>query len=131
MAAIHERPVSPHLTIWRWGPHMAASILHRITGAGLAVVGLAVLTWWLLAVAGTADAYATFMTAASHWFGKVVLIGLTWAFFQHFFSGIRHLLMDTGRGFELRANKTGALLTIIGGIVATAILWAYWLGVLQ
>lgn len=110
---------------------MAASILHRITGAGLAVVGLAVLTWWLLAVAGTADAYATFMTAASHWFGKVVLIGLTWAFFQHFFSGIRHLLMDTGRGFELRANKTGALLTIIGGIVATAILWAYWLGVLQ
>jgi len=110
---------------------MAASILHRITGAGLAVVGLAVLTWWLLAVAGTADAYATFTAAASHWFGKVVLIGLTWAFFQHFFSGIRHLLMDTGRGFELSANKTGAWLTIIGGIVATAILWSYWLGVLQ
>jgi succinate dehydrogenase / fumarate reductase cytochrome b subunit len=131
MAAIHDRPVSPHLTIWRWGPHMVASILHRITGAGLAVVGLSVFTWWLLAIAGGADAYSTFTNAASSWFGMVVMIGLTWAFFQHFFSGIRHLLMDTGRGFELKANKTGAVLSIAGAIVATAVLWAYLLGVLQ
>lgn len=131
MAAANERPVSPHLTIWRWGPGMAVSIIHRISGAGLTIVGLAVLTWWLMATAGGTDAYATFTAAASHWAGKIVLIGLTWAFFQHLFSGIRHLLLDTGMGYELRANKTGAILTIIGSIAATALLWAYWLGVLK
>ncbi|HWI76324.1 MAG TPA: succinate dehydrogenase, cytochrome b556 subunit [Sphingomicrobium sp.] len=128
MAALRERPVSPHLTIWRWGPHMVVSILHRITGAGLSVVGLAVLTWWLMAIAGGADAYASFAKAATHWFGMIVLIGLTWAFFQHLFSGIRHLIMDTGMGFELRANKAGAVATILGSILATVIIWAYWLG---
>ena len=120
--------MSPHLTIWRWGPHMVVSILHRITGAGLSIIGLAVLTWWLLAIAGGADAYATFVKAATHWLGTIVLIGLTWAFFQHLFSGIRHLIMDTGMGFELNANKAGAIATIVGSIVATAIIWAYWLG---
>ena len=56
------------------------------------------------------------------------MIGLTWAFFQHLFSGIRHLLMDTGMGFELRGNKAGAVATVIASLLATALLWAYWLG---
>jgi succinate dehydrogenase / fumarate reductase cytochrome b subunit len=107
---------------------MVVSILHRITGGGLSVVGLAVLTWWLMAIAGGPDSYATFAGAASHWFGTLVLIGLTWLFFQHLFSGIRDLLMDTGMGYELRANKAGAIATIVGSIVATAVVWAYWLG---
>ncbi|MGN6155620.1 MAG: succinate dehydrogenase, cytochrome b556 subunit [Sphingomicrobium sp.] len=128
MAAVRDRPISPHLTIWRWGPHMAVSILHRITGGGLSVVGLAVLTWWLMAISGSPAAYARFAHLASTWIGLIVLIGLTWAFFQHLFSGIRHLIMDTGMGFELKANKAGAIATIVGSIVATAIIWAYWLG---
>lgn len=128
MAADRDRPISPFLTIWRWGPHMVVSIVHRITGAGLSIVGLAVLTWWLLAISGGGDAYAIFAKAANHWFGIIVLVGLTWAFFQHLFSGIRHLIMDTGMGFELKANKAGAIATIVGSIVATAIIWAYWLG---
>jgi succinate dehydrogenase / fumarate reductase cytochrome b subunit len=128
MAAVRERPLSPHLTIWRWGPNMVVSILHRITGMGLSIVGLAVLTWWLLAIAGGSDAYSSFAGAATHWLGKIVLIGLTWAFFQHLFSGIRHLLMDTGMGYELKANKVGANATIVGSIIATALVWAYWLG---
>jgi succinate dehydrogenase / fumarate reductase cytochrome b subunit len=110
---------------------MAVSIIHRITGAGLSIVGLAVLTWWLMAIAGGQDAYASIASAASKWFGLVVLIGLTWAFFQHLFSGIRHLLMDTGMGFELKANKAGAVATILGSVAATALLWAYWLGAFQ
>jgi succinate dehydrogenase / fumarate reductase cytochrome b subunit len=109
---------------------MVVSILHRITGAGLSIVGLAVLTWWLMAIAGGDDAYATFAKAANHWLGIVVLVGLTWAFFQHLFSGIRHLIMDTGMGFELSANKAGAVATIIGSVAATVIVWAYWLGAL-
>lgn len=91
-------------------------------------MGLAVLTWWLMAISGSPAAYARFAHLASTWIGLIVLIGLTWAFFQHLFSGIRHLIMDTGMGFELKANKAGAIATIVGSIVATAIIWAYWLG---
>jgi succinate dehydrogenase / fumarate reductase cytochrome b subunit len=107
---------------------MAVSILHRITGAGLSIVGLAVLSWWLLAIAGGAEAYADFAKAADHPLGLVVLIGLTWAFFQHLLSGIRHLVMDTGAAFDLGVNKRFALLTIVGSIVLTAALWVYVLG---
>lgn len=130
MAETRNRPLSPHLSIWRWGPGMTVSILHRITGAGLSIVGLAVLTWWLVALAGGPETYQTFLGAMRHPVGLVVLIGLTWAFFQHLFSGIRHLVMDSGAGFELGTNKRFALLTIVASILLTALLWAYLLGVL-
>ena len=110
---------------------MVVSILHRITGVGLSVVGLAALTWWLLAIAGGAESYATFQKIATHWIGIVILIGLTWAFFQHLFSGLRHLVTDTGMGFDLRSNKISAILTIVGSIVCTAVLWVYLLGVVK
>lgn len=108
---------------------MAASILHRISGSGLAVVGLAVLTWWLTAIARGPDAYAGFLKAFSHPLGLVVLIGLSWAFFQHLLSGIRHLVMDTGSAFELGTNKRFALATIVGAVLLTIALWVYILGV--
>ena len=131
MAAVRDRPISPHLTIWRWGPNMLVSILHRITGVGLSMVGLAALTWWLLAISGGAASYGTFTRAASNWVGIVILIGLTWAFFQHLFSGIRHLVTDTGMGLHLRPNKMSAILTIVGSALCTAFLWAYFLGALK
>jgi len=108
---------------------MLVSILHRVTGGGLTVVGLAVLTWWLLAVAGTAEDYTLFSDIMTSVFGRIILIGLTWAFFQHLLSGIRHLAMDSGHAFELKVNKTSAILTIVGSIVLTAALWFYLLGV--
>ena len=129
MAEQRERPLSPHLGIWRWGPGMAASIFHRISGGALTVAGLAVLTWWLLALATGADAYGDFLAIAKTWVGVVVLIGLTWAFFQHLFSGVRHLVMDTGQSFDLRPNNAFALLTFVGSVVVTAVLWFYLLGV--
>src|SRR3954468_20676902 len=60
MADTKSRPLSPHLTVWRWGPHMLVSILHRVTGAALSIAGLAVLTWWLTAIAGTPADYDFF-----------------------------------------------------------------------
>ena len=120
--------MSPHLTIWRWGPHMAVSILHRVTGGALSIAGLAILTWWLFALAKGQDAYDQFTAAARHPLGLVVLIGLTWAFFQHLLSGIRHLAMDTGAAFELDTNKRFAILTIIGSLALTAATWFYLLG---
>lgn len=128
MAAVRERPLSPHLGIWRWGPHMLVSILHRVTGAGLVLIGLPILVWWLVAASGSADDYAKFTAAAGHWLGLIVLIGLTWAFFQKTFAGIRHLVMDTGLGFELRVNKLAAIATIVGSVLATAAVWGLWLG---
>ena len=108
---------------------MVVSILHRATGTALSIAGLGVLTWWLFAIASGPDAYASFTKAATHPLGLVVLIGLTWSFFQHLLSGIRHLVMDTGAAFELRLNKVFAILTIVGSILLTALLWFYLLGV--
>jgi len=110
---------------------MVVSILHRATGTALSIAGLAVLTWWLFAISSGADAYATFTKAAAHPLGLIVLVGLTWSFFQHLLSGIRHLTMDTGAGFELGINKTFAVLTIVGSVLLTALVWAYLLGVVK
>jgi len=128
MATTKTRPLSPHLTVWRWGPHMLVSILHRVTGGALSIAGLAVLTWWLIAIADGPDAYAKFSDAAQSPIGLFVLIGLTWAFFQHLLSGMRHLTMDTGAAFELTTNKRFAILTIVGSVLLTALLWAHFLG---
>ena len=124
-----SRPMSPHLTIWRWGPHMLVSILHRISGSALTVAGLALLAWWLLAISGSARDYAQFTALASHPLGLFVLVGLTWAFWQHFFSGLRHLVMDTGSGYELKTNKFFAVMTIVGSVFATALTWFIFMGV--
>jgi succinate dehydrogenase / fumarate reductase, cytochrome b subunit len=131
MAATRSRPLSPHLTIWRWGPGMLVSILHRATGIAVSFAGLGILTWWLYAIANGPEAYATFTKAATHPVGLVVLIGVTWSFFQHLLSGIRHLVMDTGAGFELDTNKRFAVLTIVGSVLLTAALWVYFLGVVK
>jgi succinate dehydrogenase / fumarate reductase cytochrome b subunit len=140
--AMAERPTSPHLTIWRWGPGMLVSILHRITGDGLALVGLPVLLWWLGSLAAGPEAYETFAAwmwpdlAALDWEGeailisllkvllKLVMVGLSWAFFSHLCSGIRHFALDMGAGFEVRTNERWSVGTIIGAILLTAAFWA-------
>ncbi|PLK25524.1 succinate dehydrogenase, cytochrome b556 subunit [Novosphingobium sp. TH158] len=142
MAKASKRPTSPHLQIWRWGPGMALSILHRITGVGLGLFGLGLLLWWLGALASGPDAYATFADWAwadlstLSWSGgaiiasivkvliKVVMIGLTWAFFQHLVSGLRHFVLDTGAGYELDANNRWASMSIVLGPLLTALFWA-------
>jgi len=103
---------------------MAASIIHRITGDGLAVVGLAVLVWWLGALASGAEAYESFAAHAGSWYGMVVLVGLSWAFFTHTMTGLRHFVMDMGAGYELGVNKTWATLAPVLGIVLTIAFWA-------
>lgn len=108
---------------------MLVSILHRITGGALSVVGLAVLAWWLSAIAGGQQAYDDFTGVAGHWAGMVVLIGLSWAWFQHLLSGIRHLFTDAGEALEIGVNKGSAYATLIGSALLTVLLWAYILGV--
>lgn len=119
-----NRPLSPHLQIWRWGPAMLVSILHRVTGSGLSVVGLGVLLYWLGALASGPEAYAQFLKCMGHPIGLVVLVGLTWAFWQHVCSGIRHYVLDIGAGFELEANNRWSVLTIVIAAVLTVGTWA-------
>ena len=132
MARNTARPLSPHLTIWRWGPHMLVSILHRATGTAMATGGGILLVWWLSALAGGEASYARFvdlMTSDSS--GKlnlipaIVLIGLTWSFLQHLCSGVRHLLLDTGAGYELKVNRLGSLATIAISITLTLAIWGF------
>jgi succinate dehydrogenase / fumarate reductase cytochrome b subunit len=104
---------------------MAVSILHRATGGALSLAGGIGLVWWLAVAASGPEQYAKFMRVAHSWVGYVVAIGLSWAFFQHLFSGLRHLLLDTGAGYELRTNKTWAILTMVGSVTATLLMWAF------
>ncbi|KPF55511.1 succinate dehydrogenase / fumarate reductase cytochrome b subunit [Novosphingobium capsulatum] len=137
MALAHSnRPLSPHLQIWRWGPAMLVSILHRVTGNGLAFVGLSLLLWWLGSIASGPEAYATFMTyvwtgadgglsAITAILGKIVLVGLSWAFFQHAATGIRHLVLDIGVGYELSVNARWSVFTMIASVGLTALFWGF------
>ena len=119
-----NRPIAPHLQIWKWGPHMAVSILHRITGDGMALVGLPALVWWLASLASGPEAYGDFQTLANSIVGRVVLIGLSWAYFSHLSSGIRHFVLDIGAGYELTTNKTWSVIAPLIGLVLTVAFWA-------
>jgi succinate dehydrogenase / fumarate reductase cytochrome b subunit len=119
-----DRPLSPHISIWKWGPAMFVSILHRITGDGLALVGIGVLLWWLAALAGGGAAYEDFVALATTPYGYIVLVGISWAAFTHAMSGLRHFVLDAGAGFELGENKGWAIVSPILGILLTAAFWA-------
>ena len=95
-----ERPLSPHLQVYRWQITMTMSILHRVTGVALAV-GAFGLVWWLLALAGGPESHAQFSDAANSIIGQVFLFGFSFCLIYHFFNGIRHLLWDIGWGFEI------------------------------
>jgi succinate dehydrogenase / fumarate reductase cytochrome b subunit len=120
-----SRPLSPHLTIWKWGPHMLVSILHRVTGVGLALLGAGLFVWWLAAASQGEEAYATFTGWATWKWSLVIWIGLTWALFQHTLSGLRHYVMDVGAGYELNTNKFWATMTILFALLLTGLVWAY------
>jgi len=118
------RPLSPHLSIWKWGPHMLVSILHRVAGDGMALVGLPVMLWWLGSLASGEAAYDRFLAHAMSWYGVIVLVGLSWAFFNHMCSGIRHFVLDMGAGYELDANRRYSVASIGCAVVLTLAFWA-------
>lgn len=110
---------------------MTVSILHRVTGDGMATVGTLLFVWWLAALAAGDAAYATFRDVFTYNDGRlnivgwVIGVGLTLSLFQHMMSGIRHLVMDMGAAFELKTNRTLARLTFVGSILLTAAFWLY------
>ncbi|HZT47925.1 MAG TPA: succinate dehydrogenase, cytochrome b556 subunit [Hyphomicrobiaceae bacterium] len=118
-----ERPLSPHLSIYARQINMVMSILHRITGAAL-YFGTVLLAAWLIAAAAGQSAFDLVNVVFGNPLGKLVLFGYTWALLHHMLGGIRHLVWDTGRGFQIWQVNTLSWLTIIGSLVLTLALWA-------
>ncbi len=117
-----ERPLSPHLSIYRWPITMTLSILHRGTGLAMAVGFLVLAAWLVSAAAGTVE-YEEFTALISSPFGRLLLIGWTFAFFYHLANGIRHLVWDAGHGFEKHQANRSAWFVLGLSVVATAAFW--------
>jgi succinate dehydrogenase / fumarate reductase cytochrome b subunit len=116
-----QRPLSPHLFIYRFAYTMATSIFHRATGL-LMSAGLLLLAAWLIALASGPDRYASLAACLAGWPGRLVLGLLLLAFCYHFANGVRHLLWDAGVGLERRAARLSAWLVAAAALVVTAVL---------
>ncbi|MDJ0759756.1 MAG: succinate dehydrogenase, cytochrome b556 subunit [Woeseiaceae bacterium] len=117
-----ERPLSPHLGIYRWPITMALSILHRATGIGLAV-GLIALVAWLMSIAAGPERYLYFSSFMATTFGRILLIAWSFAFAYHLCNGIRHLFWDAGYGFEKSQANASAWVAIAASVILTATFW--------
>ncbi len=116
------RPLSPHLTIYRWPISMTLSILHRLTGVALSA-GLVILTIWLLALSVGAPAYEQVAALLQSILGRLILVGCSFAFFFHLCNGIRHLFWDVGRGFEMRQVNASGWSVVVASSALTLWLW--------
>jgi succinate dehydrogenase / fumarate reductase, cytochrome b subunit len=118
-----NRPLSPHLGVYKFMYTMSLSILHRITGCA-AAVGFLLFVWWLMALATGPAAYAATMRSLSSPLAKLLLVGFTFSFVYHFCNGIRHLVWDTGRGLErAQARRSGAAVVVVAVLLTAAAVW--------
>ncbi len=122
MPDAHEsnRPLSPHLSVYRPQISMVSSILTRITGISLLAGGLLVI-WWFLAAAVSPEAFALADGALTSWPGDLVMLGSLWALWYHFLTGLRHLYWDTGRGLDLPTAKMLGWAAVFGSFILTAL----------
>jgi succinate dehydrogenase / fumarate reductase cytochrome b subunit len=120
--ATDNRPLSPHLQVYKPQLTSVLSILHRITGVALAI-GTLLLVWWLIAAATGPEAYDAAQSFIGSILGRLLLLGWTFALFYHLANGIRHLAWDTGRGFELGTAYMTGWLVVIVSIVLTLASW--------
>ena len=118
-----ERPLSPHLSIYRMQVNMLMSILHRLTGAAL-YVGTLLLAAWLISASMGERQFVLVNGLLAHPIGMLVLFGYTWALVHHMLGGMRHLIWDTGRGLQIPQVNLLSWLTIIGSIALTLAIWA-------
>ncbi|WP_395673092.1 succinate dehydrogenase, cytochrome b556 subunit [Phenylobacterium sp.] len=121
--APRERPMSPHLSVWRWHITMLTSILHRATGVAL-YVGALIGAAWAVSLASGPEAYSTFQGLLGSPLGLVVMFGLTWSVFYHLANGIRHVVWDLGHGLDVKSANASAVLVIAFACAATLAVWA-------
>ena len=119
-----QRPLSPHIQVYRWQVQMVSSILHRATGIALAVGSLLVVAGLLHLAAGE-ESFNHFKGVIGSPVGLVLLFGWSWALFYHLCNGIRHLLQDAGLGYAIPQFVRSSWLSVAASIVLTALTWAY------
>jgi succinate dehydrogenase / fumarate reductase cytochrome b subunit len=124
-----DRPLSPHLQIYRPLINMVMSILHRITGAAL-YFGTIILATWLVAAASGPDAFQTVSGWLNTWAGWIVLFGYTWVLIHHALGGIRHFIWDFGMGYEHETIDLLSWGTGVASVLLTAVVWFFALRVL-
>lgn len=122
MPGAAQRPLSPHLQIYRLMLTMMMSIVHRITGVAL-YFGTLLLVVWLIAAASSPEAFDKVNGIYGSWFGLLVLVGFSWALIHHAIGGVRHFVWDTGAGFGPEWRERLAMLTIGGSVALTVLLW--------
>ncbi len=123
-ARTRQRPLSPHLQIYRPQINMVMSIVHRITGTGL-YFGSLLMAWWLFAAA-TSPAYFDFVNGLfATWLGMIVLVGFSWALIHHALGGLRHFIWDTGAALDIASVDLLSWATIVLSVLLTAALWLY------
>ncbi len=122
-----QRPLSPHIQVYRWQAQMVSSILHRATGVALAV-GTLVVVCGLVRLAGGEDGFNDFRRLVGSPFGLVLMIGWSWALFYHLCNGVRHLVQDGGAGYQIEQFVRSSWLSVIGSVVLTVLVWAWVLG---
>ena len=117
-----ERPLSPHLSVYRWEISNTLSILHRMTGVLLSI-GSIVLVGWLMSVVAGYEAYSRVTALLQGPLGVLTLFGLTFCFFYHLANGIRHLFWDMGRGFEIRQARISGWAVVVSSVILTLGFW--------
>jgi succinate dehydrogenase / fumarate reductase cytochrome b subunit len=118
-----NRPLSPHIQIYRWQLTMVMSIVHRVTGGAL-YFGTVLLALWLVALASGPGPFATAQAITGSWFGLLVLFGYSWALIHHMFGGLRHFVWDFGFAMGKPARDRIALANLVLSIVLTLLVWA-------
>ena len=121
-ASSAERPLSPHLQIYKLIPTMVMSIVHRITGAAL-YFGTVLIAWWLIAAATSADYFEFVNGLFGSFIGRLILFGYTWALMHHMLGGLRHFLWDTGRAFTPKTADMLAWANLAGSAALTLVVW--------
>ncbi|MGR3323110.1 MAG: succinate dehydrogenase, cytochrome b556 subunit [Pseudooceanicola sp.] len=115
-----ERPLSPHLTIYRWQIPMLTSILTRITGNAL-IVSVVLFVWWLLAAATGPEYFATADAVITGWFGDIVFTLTLLGLWYHYLAGLRHLIYDAGRGLDIPTAEMLGWICLVGSVVLTVV----------
>ena len=118
----NNNPLSPHIQIYRWHISSLVSISHRITGI-INIAAITVICFWIASLLLGENSYELTKIFLNSIFGKFIIIGLTWSFSFQILSEIRHLIMDLGYFFELRATKVTGLIVIIGSFIMTVLIY--------
>lgn len=115
-----NRPLSPHLTVYRPQLNSMTSIFIRITGNAL-IVSMLLVVWWLLAAATSADYFEVANSVITSWFGKLVMFLSLWALWFHLLGGVRHLIWDNAIGLEIETAQMLSWVMIVGSVVLTVL----------